>query len=268
MIISDTLNSLKTKCGLIPFIPVGIPSLQVTKDILYTFDAAGANVIELGLPYSDPLADGPIIQNASLQALERGVNLVKVLELLREVSPRLKAPILLFVYYNSILSQGIFNFVYSVYLAGVKGLAIPDLPLEEADYMIKVCAKFYIELVLFVTPTSSKTRISTIVDKSPGTIYIVSSLGVTGIRSNFHEDLHNFVDNIRQMTSKPLIVGFGISNLNHVREISNWNINGVVIGSAFVNMLLVQKNNTHMLLKNVQSFCISIIAILNKLNKK
>lgn len=262
MIIYDTLNALKIKCGLIPFIPAGIPNLRVTKDILYTFDNAGANIIELGLPYSDPLADGPIIQNASWQALEKGVNFVQVLDLVKEVSPCLKAPILLFAYYNSILSQGISNFVHAIYVVGIKGLAIPDLPLEEADYIIQVCAKFCIELILFITPTSSKVRINTIIDKSPGTIYIISSLGVTGVRSKLDKDLQDFIDNIRQTTNKPLILGFGISSLSHVQEISTWNISGIVMGSVFVKMLSVHSYNDKMLLKDMRKFCTSVVMSL------
>nr|YP_009296446.1 tRNA-Lys [Thorea hispida]AOM65381.1 tRNA-Lys [Thorea hispida] len=267
MIISDTLSKLKIKCALIPFIPAGIPSLEFTKDILLTFDHAGADVIELGLPYSDPLADGPIIQNACWKALKQGINLVQILKLVKEVSPYLKAPILLFAYYNSILSQGILNFVEAIYIAGVKGLAIPDLPLEEADYIIQVCSKFCIELVLFITPTSSSTKINTILAKSPGTIYIISSIGVTGIRSNLSSDLHDFIDNIRKITNKPLILGFGISKLSHVQEISTWNIDGIVMGSAFVSMLSIQSNNKNMMLKDMQNFCISVMNILNKICK-
>lgn len=260
MIISNTLNTLKTKCGLIPFIPAGVPNLQVTRDILYLFDQEGAAVIEIGLPYSDPLADGPTIQNASRQALEQGVNLDQVLELIAEVSPRLNAPIILFAYYNSLLSRGVSQFLYDLHKSGITGLVVPDLPLEEADYLIQVCSIFSVELVLFITPTSSTERINKILYKSPGAIYMISSLGVTGLRQEIQENLHDFVQDIVIKTHKPLILGFGISNLNHVQAISQWNIKGIVIGSAFVNLLSLYKNDLS--LQCIRNFCLSIITLL------
>lgn len=267
MIIFNTLNTLQAKSGLIPFIPAGVPNLQITKDILYTFDQTGVNVIELGLPYSDSLADGPIIQNASWKALEKGINFSQVLGLIKDVSPTLKAPIILFAYYNSIISRGILNFVLAIRTAGAKGLAVPDLPLEEADYMIYICSKFCIELVLFITPTSSNVRIETIVKKSPGTIYIISSLGVTGIRQSISSDVQNFVNKIRQKTKKPLILGFGISSLNHIKKVVEWDINGIVVGSAFVSLLSMYGYNSNFLLESIHNFCTDIIAVLKKVDQ-
>jgi tryptophan synthase alpha chain len=258
--ISQSLISLGNQCALIPFITAGNPDLYSTKQILKILDKEGADIIELGVPYSDPLADGPIIQEASKKALACGVTLDKILELVTEISPTLHAPLILFTYYNPILSRGMERFLFDIANAGIKGLIIPDLPLEESDYMFNLCLELSIELILFVTPASSNDRISSILSKSSNIIYLVSTLGVTGIRKEVHEDMEQFITKIKSKTNKLLILGFGISTLDHVNMVSKWDINGIVIGSAFVQHLSEKDiNNQFYSLKN---FCHSIKKVL------
>nr|YP_009315290.1 Tryptophan synthase alpha subunit [Yamadaella caenomyce]SCW23745.1 Tryptophan synthase alpha subunit [Yamadaella caenomyce] len=261
-IISSTLKSVKDKCGLVPFITAGSPTIDVTEQAVKLLDQEGADVIEIGLPYSDPLADGPIIQKASKQALEQGVTLEIVLNTISKVYTKINAPIVLFTYYNPILSKGINIFLEQIAQSGVRGLIIPDLPLEEADYIADICQAWSIELILLVTPTSSMSRVEAVIEKSQGTIYIVSSTGVTGLRENVNQEMLDFVSKIRSRTDKSLILGFGISKVQHVETVANWSINGIVIGSAFVNRLA--NCDAYQGLQDVRRFCGSIKSVLRK----
>nr|UAT97779.1 tryptophan synthase alpha subunit [Ahnfeltia fastigiata] len=237
LLISQVLSELDSTCALIPFITAGYPNLDSTIEALNILDQKGANIIELGIPYSDALADGPVIQESSRVALEQGIYIDQVLYIVKKVSPTLKAPIVVFTYYNPILSRGIMQFVQEIAQAGAKGLIVPDLPLEEADYLIKLCSDNKIELILFVAPTSSKERIGAIVAKSPGCIYLVSSNGVTGTRDNIELEIHELAKSIKQSTPKLVILGFGISNAEQAAKIAQWDIDGIVMGSAFINKL-------------------------------
>lgn len=259
-VISQTLNSLKGRCALIPFITAGSPNLIDTEHALKILDKGGANIIELGLPYSDPLADGPIIQAASKKALDNGVNLDKILDLLRNMIDTLNAPLVFFTYYNPILARGIEKFLSEIAQVGVKGLIVPDLPLEESDYLMTLCRRYDIELILLITPMSSEDRINKIIEQSQGTIYIVSSTGVTGIRQEVKTEMEEFIKKIKMKTNKQLILGFGISTGEHVAKVLNWDIDGIVMGSAFVKCLSADTQEER--LSNLKSFCESINSIL------
>ena len=154
--VSERFQQLRDRaqCALIPFITAGDPDLETTAEALRVLDRSGADIIEVGVPYSDPLADGPVIQAAATRALARGVKLDDVLAMLKEVIPTLKAPIVLFTYYNPILNRGIETFLQDVSSIGVKGLVVPDLPLEESDGLLKPALKYGVEVVLLVAPTS------------------------------------------------------------------------------------------------------------------
>lgn len=240
-------------CALIPFITAGYTSIDLTVEILYTLDNHGADIIELGLPYSDALADGPIIQEASQYAIEKGINLQHVLTIIKKVSNNIKAPIVLFTYYNPVLVRGIESFIRDISLCGAKGLIIPDLPVEEADFMISVCIEWQVELILFIAPTSSSKRISDILNKAPGCIYLVSSTGLTGMRNKVNENIKIFSNLIKKQKDKLLILGFGISNKDHVETISRWSIDGIVIGSAFMNIIRTSYSGS--ILSNIIKFC-------------
>lgn len=261
--ISKTISSTKSKLALVPFITAGYPNIEATRDILYLLDANGANVIELGIPYSDALADGIIIQESSRKALEQKVYIDQVLMLVRQVSPNINAPIILFTYYNPLLCRGLDLFIKEISQAGVKGLVVPDLPLEESDYLIKVCQYYSIELILFVSPTSSEKRIKAIVTKAPGCIYLVSSCGVTGLRGSIDLRIKELVQVIKKDANKCIMLGFGISNKNQVTELINQElgIDAIVMGSAFVNKItdsLICNNY-----KGLEKFCKEIKSVID-----
>lgn len=248
-----TRARLNSKCGLVPFITAGYPNFKSSIDILNLLDQQGASVIELGIPYSDALADGPIIQAASYAALKQEIYLEKVLKLLYKVSADLQAPIAIFTYYNLVLSRGIAVFIKSIATAGAKGLIIPDLPVEEADYIIELCKKYNIELILFVSPSSSKSRILSIISKSPGCIYLVTRYGVTGTRDYITDKLQSTISYIKQSTNKLVMLGFGISNETQVQKIAHWDIDGIVIGSAFIQT--IANNPSDQNYKKLAEFC-------------
>ena len=241
-LISETLKNKKSKCSLIPFITAGYPNLKVTANALYALDGKGADVIELGIPYSDALADGPIIQESSRIALKQGVCVDQILTMLKTVIPDLSAPVVIFTYYNPILVRGMKQFIQDISLSGVRGLIIPDLPLEEVDYLLQLCNQFFIELILFISPTSSDIRMASILSKSPGCIYLVSSYGVTGMRSKISSNINQVAQKIKSKSNKLVILGFGISNSKQVSEIANWYVDGIVIGSAFMNSMLYKND--------------------------
>nr|YP_010198349.1 tryptophan synthase alpha subunit [Gracilaria pachydermatica]UAD86765.1 tryptophan synthase alpha subunit [Gracilaria pachydermatica] len=237
-LITNCLRNKSSSCALIPFITAGYPNINICIQALKVLDEKGADIIELGIPYSDALADGPIIQEASQVALQQGIYIEQVLYILKTVMPDITAPIIIFTYYNPILVRGVDKFISEISTAGAKGLIIPDLPLEEVDYIIELCDFYNIELILFIAPTSSESRIQLILSKSPGCIYLVSSYGVTGLRDNINLKIKHLVDIIKSKTSKLIMLGFGINTTNQVQQIMSWNIDGIVVGSAMITQMM------------------------------
>ena len=237
--ISDRFQSLRSRqeCALIPFITAGDPYLETTAEALYTLDRHGADFIELGVPYADPLADGPVIQAAATRALQRGTRLEQVLEMVATVSPNLKAPLILFTYYNPILNRGVRAFCQQIASVGVRGLVVPDLPLEEATELIQAAADAGIETTLLVAPTTSAERIAAIARQSQGFIYLVSVTGVTGVRSHLQQRVKTLLTDMRRITDKPIGVGFGISGVEQARQVKDWGADAAIVGSAFVKQL-------------------------------
>lgn len=236
--VSQCFESLRQsqKCALIPFITAGDPDLETTAAALRVLEQNGADMIELGVPYSDPLADGPTIQAAATRALARGTRLEAVLEMVQSLKD-LRSPIILFMYYNPILNRGIETFLKQVSNAGVRGLVVPDLPLEEAEALLQPAAEQGIELTLLVAPTTPKERIETIARQSQGFIYLVTVTGVTGIRSGLEARVQDLLGQLRSVTSKPIGVGFGISATEHAKQVKDWGADAVIVGSAFVKRL-------------------------------
>lgn len=255
-IISQSLLNQKSRCSLIPFITAGYPDVNTTIKVMFELDNQGADIIELGIPYSDALADGPVIQNASLIAIQQKVYIDQVLLILRSVYKQISAPIIIFTYYNPLLKRGISKFIKEIAFLGVKGLIIPDLPLEEADNMIIICEQEGIELILFVAPTSSLHRTKLISQKSPGCIYLVSSTGVTGIRSSIDSNMISLAKYIKKISNKLVMLGFGISNSSQVKDIAKWEIDGIVVGTAFIKRL--SKPNLSERVSEISSFCKSL----------
>ncbi|MEQ9233614.1 tryptophan synthase subunit alpha [Coleofasciculus sp. E2-BRE-01] len=251
----ETLRQ-RSECAFIPFITAGDPDLVTTAQALRVLDKSGADMIELGVPYSDPLADGPTIQAAATRALKRGVRLDDVLAIAQEVTPDLNAPIILFTYYNPILNRGIEVFLKQIAAAGIAGLVVPDLPLEEAESLIQPATEIGIEVVLLVAPTSRKARIDAIAKKSQGFIYLVSVTGVTGIRSQVASSVPDLLEEMRAVTDKPIGVGFGISQPEQARQVKQWGADAVIVGSAFVKRLAEGTPTEG--LKAIEEFCQSL----------
>ena len=225
------------ECALIPFLTAGDPDLATTAEALRILDRAGADLIELGVPYSDPLADGPVIQAAATRALQKGVKLDDVLAIVREVHQDIAAPIILFTYYNPIFYQGVEIFLDKIKAAGVAGLVVPDLPLEESDRLLEATAERGLELILLVAPTSSPERQTAIAKKSQGFVYLVSVTGVTGVRTEVGSRVEALLAGMRQVTDKPIGVGFGISQPEQAEQVKAWGADAVIVGSAMVKRL-------------------------------
>jgi len=241
------------ECALIPFITAGDPDLHTTAQALKVLDCAGADIIELGVPYSDPLADGPVIQAAATRALQKGTTLEQVLTMLKATTPKLKAPVILFTYYNPILHRGIARFLDDIKSAGVSGLVVPDLPLEESATLLKPASEQEIDLTLLIAPTSSMERIEAIAHASQGFIYLVSVTGVTGMRSQMENRGSELLDKIRSVTDKPIGVGFGISDIEQARQVKDWGADAAIVGSAVVKRLA--EGTPDQGLKAIAEFC-------------
>lgn len=237
--ISKAISSTSLKSAFIPFITAGYPNMSVTFDVINILDKQGVSAIEIGIPYSDALADGKVIQESSKIALQQAIYLDQVLMLVRRLNDSIKSPIILFTYLNPILAKGISIFIREIAQCGAKGLVIPDLPLEEADYLISVCNYYKIELILFISPCSSDDRIQQILLKAPGCIYLVSSYGVTGIRKKLQLNIQPVLQKIKQQSSKPIMLGFGIADEKQIAQIMNFSVSvdAIVIGSAFINQV-------------------------------
>jgi tryptophan synthase alpha chain len=256
--ISDCFAQLRDRaqCALIPFITAGDPDLETTAQALRQLDASGADLIELGVPYSDPLADGPVIQAAATRALQRGTRLDQVLALVAELTPELRAPIILFTYYNPIYHRGVSQFLQQIAQVGVRGLVIPDLPLEESEALLQQANDLGVEVTLLVAPTSSQERIHKIAQQSQGFIYLVSTTGVTGMRTQLEDRVQGLIADLRQVTDKPIGVGFGISRPEHARQVREWGADAAIVGSAFVNRL--SEGSPSQGLTEISSFCRSL----------
>lgn len=251
--VSQCFKSLRDRgeCALIPFLTAGDPDLETTAKALEILEEAGADLIELGVPYSDPLADGPVIQAAATRALCRGVTLDQVLEVVKQTP--IRTPIILFTYYNPIFSRGIESFLKKIAEAGVKGLVVPDLPLEEAETLLKPAQERGIEVTLLVAPTSPPERIQAIAQKSQGFVYLVSVTGVTGMRSQVGNQVKDLLKKLRYNNDKPVGVGFGISGPEQALQMKKWGADAVIVGSAIVKRLA--EGTPEEGLKSIGEFC-------------
>ena len=222
--------------GLVTYVTAGDPDLPRTEGILRALDRAGADVVEVGIPFSDPLADGPVIQRATERALAAGTTLTGVLELLRRVRPDLRMPVVVFSYANPIFRIGAERFADLAGEAGVDGVLVLDLPIEEAgDFRAMLDARG-IDTILLLSPTTSDERLRQAAALGSGFLYAISRLGVTGIRQELAEGAEDMVRRIRGVSALPVALGFGISTPEHVREVGRW-ADAAVVGSALVNVI-------------------------------
>jgi len=253
----------KRKKAFIAFITAGDPSLSVTEQLVLNFEKAGVDIVELGVPFSDPLADGPTIQAASERALKKGITLAKILQTVKKIRQKSQIPITLMTYYNPIFHMGEERFMLGARQAGVDGVIVPDLPLEEAQPLIKAAKRHRIATIFFISPTTTMDRIKTIIRASSGFIYYVSLTGVTGTREVLPSDLISKIRLAKRFSSKPVCVGFGVSTPAHVKLISR-NADGVIVGSAIVKE--IQKNSHQRdLVKRVSNFISRLTAPLESL---
>lgn len=225
------------RAALMPYYPLGYPSLNESQAIVESIAAAGANLIELGIPFSDPLADRPTIQRATQIALQQGASLPGCLELAARLrAGGLSQPLLPMGYHNPILASGVERFVADASAAGADGFIVPDLPPEEASQLLAACQAHDRSLVFMLAPTSTPQRIARIVAQASGFLYLVSLTGVTGARQALLVELETFTQKVRQQTDLPLAVGFGISTPEQAAAIDRL-VEGVVVGSALINVI-------------------------------
>jgi tryptophan synthase alpha chain len=225
------------RCALMPFLMAGDPDLASTRSSLLALQAAGADMIELGIPYSDPLADGPVIQAAASRALGSATTPGRVLEMLTSLKGELQIPVILFTYSNPLLNRGMEAFCRDAAAAGAAGLVVPDLPLEEAEKLSAIAAEQALDLVLLVAPTTPSDRMQRIAAASRGFTYLVSVTGVTGVRTNLESRVAGLVQQLKGMGPTPVAVGFGISGPEQARQVRDWGADGAIVGSALVKVM-------------------------------
>jgi tryptophan synthase alpha chain len=236
--ISRRFQELRSRreTGLLIYIMAGDPDLETTRRLILELEQAGADVIELGVPFTDPLADGPSIQAANERALAAGTTLEDILGLVRDVRRETQVPLLLMTYYNPIFRAGQEQVARAAKDAGVDGMLITDLPPEEAAEWKSAAEAARLDTIFLLAPTSTPERIRIAAEMAGGFVYCVSRTGVTGERAELPEDLHDLLQRIRSRTDQPIAVGFGVSTPQHVRQIGEW-CDAAVVGSAVVNVI-------------------------------
>lgn len=236
--ISQRFEALRAegKKGLVVYIMAGDPDLETTRQLILELERSGADIIELGIPFTDPLADGPSIQAANERALASGTTLEAILDFVRSMREVTQIPILLMSSYNPIFRAGEEQLARAAVAAGVDGMLITDLPPEEAAEWKATAAAAGLDTIFLLAPTSTDERIRIASKISSGFVYCVSRTGVTGVQADLPPDLHGLLDRIRAETDQPIAVGFGVSKPEHVRQIGEW-CDGAVVGSAVVNLI-------------------------------
>lgn len=241
--ISSTLQQFQSqkKTFLVPYITPEFPIKGTTVPLILALERSGVGMIEIGIPFSDPLADGPTIQHSSEIAIKNGTTLKRVLELISEVRKQTNIPLILMGYINPMLNYGLEKFLIEAKKAGVDGLIIPDMPPEESDEYRSLCLQNGLSNVFLIAPTSSEERIRYIDTLSTDFTYCVSVTGVTGSKNSFGGNFDEFLLRVKKNTSKPFVVGFGIRNQEQVKQISAI-ANGAVVGSALLQAISEKKN--------------------------
>jgi tryptophan synthase alpha chain len=237
--IKNTFSRLKKKneTALIPYVMAGDPDLATTKTLILEMEKAGCDIIELGAPFSDPLADGPTIQKAAIRSLKNHTSIADVLGLVADVRGESRIPLILMTYYNLIFRYGEEKFVNDAAAAGLDGVILPDLPPEEAGTLVPLAKKAGLDTIFLLAPTSTDERIKLVCKVSQGFVYYVSLTGVTGARAGVQSSVADSLQKIKRVTDKPVAVGFGISSPDQAAQVAQWGADGVIVGSALVKVI-------------------------------
>jgi tryptophan synthase alpha chain len=240
--IQQAFNYLKTRNqkAFVPYIMAGDGGLDCLTDRLQTLEKLGVTAVEIGIPFSDPVADGPTIQLAGIRSLKNGTNLTAVIKEVAKARETVQVPLLLMTYLNPVYSYGIESFIHDIKQAGIDGCIIPDLPVEEEDIIAPQLKEAGIELIRLVTMTTPLDRIEMIAKKGNGFLYTVTVKGITGVRHEYDHDLGKFLKAVKDVSPIPVLAGFGISNEDQVKELASY-CDGVIVGSKIVE--LFEKND-------------------------
>ena len=253
--------SNRNECGLICYVVAGYPDINTTERIVATLAYAGADIIEIGIPFSDPIADGQIIQQASYDALLNGVTPEKCLGLAYSIRNRFPdLPILAMTYSNIVLKTGFEKFMMKSKKLGIDGFILPDMTIEESDCYIQQASRFGLATIFLVSPNTSEPRIRSIVDRSSGFVYLVSVFGITGTRKSFEDYTLFAIKHIKRIAGShlPVAVGFGINKPSHVRSMIGAGADAVIVGSAIVNKIKSNANNKKKMLEILRSYIIEM----------
>ncbi|SFB13855.1 tryptophan synthase, alpha chain [Acetitomaculum ruminis DSM 5522] len=254
--IEEKIKELNNKGekAFITYITAGLPDMKVTKKLIKAKEMAGIDIIELGIPFSDPTADGPVIQQASYEALLAGADINKTFTLVEELrKENVIVPIIFMLYYNTILSMGIEKFIEKCNKSGVDGLIIPDLPFEEQGKINAALAKNDETILIQLISPLSEDRIPMITENARGFIYLVSSMGVTGQSANFHKEIVNYIKKVKKASKIPVMMGFGIRTPKDLENVSDI-IDGAIVGSHFINILRESDFNINVATEYIKDF--------------
>ncbi len=236
--IDETFKKLKRskRKAFVVYLTSGYPDLRTTEEIVMELAGRGVSMIELGVPFSDPLADGVTIQEASFKALRKNINLDKIISSVRKLRKNIEIPLILMTYYNPVYQYGIERLAAKAADAGLDGMIVPDLPPEEASDLKVVLGKHGLSLIFLLASNTPVERMKLIGRESTGFVYCLAHIGITGARKKLEQGLKPFLERVRKVTGKPFVVGFGISHPAQVKEVNKW-ADGVVVGSAIINVI-------------------------------
>ncbi|MBU0682707.1 MAG: tryptophan synthase subunit alpha [Candidatus Omnitrophota bacterium] len=257
--IDETFKKLKAenRTAFIPYITAGDPDIASTKKLALILASAGADIIELGIPFSDPLADGPTIQKAVERALKAGCSVKKVFNTVKELRNSIQTPLVFMTYYNIVFNYGIEKFVRDAKASGADGIIVPDLPMEESCELKTIADKYEFDVIMLTAPTTPIERFKKISSFSKGFVYYVSVTGVTGARDNISCNLKNEIKSFRKVTNKPLCVGFGVSSALQAKDVAK-TTDGVIVGSAIIKKIEKNIRNKTKMMREVKTFASDI----------
>ncbi len=253
--IEERLQQLKEKNekALITYMTAGLPDMKGTEELIRTQAAAGVDVIELGVPFSDPTADGPVIQAASFKSIQNGTTLQKIFDSMKNVRRDCEVPVVFMMYFNTLFHYGIEKFVKECINSGVDGLIIPDLPYEEQEQLTKYLDEENAPILIQLVSPVSKNRIPMILENARGFVYCVSQMGVTGKGANFHKDIKEYLEEVKKVSKIPVMMGFGISTAAEVLPLKDC-IDGAIVGSAFIKLMEKENYSSTAAAKYIKEF--------------